>query len=361
MDLILEDKEENRVHASILKKFISCFGKKINEYSCYEISKASFASYSDNFKYVENNHKMLLELLKMMSLFKISQREAENQQKKLPIDLHGSNGSKIGITLWDSYVVNVRSYIENNPKEAPMVVILQFATYKPYGGVPGISNALSITNLLQMIGSETPSNSLLSPLSIRDPYFEEFVNETDFSNVGEVEDIGMPKKVVICGSITQSSNYNSWYYVGCKICTTQLKEENKVSHQGEIVGEKSMNQFKGKYKCLSNKCNGAVVDAVARYRIPFDVQDSTGSLALTLWETQAVPIFKITAMELFKKLVEPSYSNDESVEFPAENLSEKNRISRRAKMDYKRTRFHFTDDDEKYKGVSKDYLKGVWD
>ncbi|XP_076950657.1 uncharacterized protein LOC143623699 [Bidens hawaiensis] len=58
MDLILEDKEGNRVHASILNKFISCFDKKINEYSCYQISKANFASYSDKFKYVENSHKL---------------------------------------------------------------------------------------------------------------------------------------------------------------------------------------------------------------------------------------------------------------------------------------------------------------
>lgn len=48
----------NRVHASILNKFISSFEKKINEYSYYQISKASFISYSDNFKYVENTHKV---------------------------------------------------------------------------------------------------------------------------------------------------------------------------------------------------------------------------------------------------------------------------------------------------------------
>ncbi|XP_076908505.1 uncharacterized protein LOC143565410 [Bidens hawaiensis] len=244
--LIERECKENRVHASILKKFISCFDKKINEYNCYEISKASFASYSNNFKYVENTHKVIFskntdvklcdefggsfhafnfttidDLLcgkipanKCIDVIRIIKddvfvqditKKSGKPAKKLPIDLHGSNGSKIGMTLWDSYAVNVRSYIENNPKEAPVVVILQFATYKPYDGAPGISNALGITKLiineelpeivefkkrlLQMIGSETSSSSFLSPLSIRDPYFEEFVNDTDFSNVGEVEDI----------------------------------------------------------------------------------------------------------------------------------------------------------------------------
>ncbi|XP_076884736.1 uncharacterized protein LOC143534011 [Bidens hawaiensis] len=221
MDLILEDKEGNRVHASILKKFISCFDKKINEYNCYEISKASFASYSNNFNFHAFNFTTIDDLLcgkipanKCIDVIGIIKddvfvqditKKSGKPAKKLPIDLHGSNGSKIGMTLWDSYAVNVRSYIENNPKEAPVVVILQFATYKPYNGAPGISNALGITKLiineelpeivefkkrlLQMIGSETSSSSFLSPLSIRDPYVEEFVNDTDFGNVGEVEDI----------------------------------------------------------------------------------------------------------------------------------------------------------------------------
>ncbi|XP_076908504.1 uncharacterized protein LOC143565409 [Bidens hawaiensis] len=38
------------------------------------------------------------------------------------------------------------------------------------------------------------------------------------------------------------------------------------------------------------------------------------------------------------------------------SVSKQNRMSRRAKMDYNRTRIHFADDDEKYKGVSKDYF-----
>ncbi|XP_076888556.1 uncharacterized protein LOC143539014 [Bidens hawaiensis] len=283
--------QRNRVHASILNKFISFFDKKINEYSCYQISKASFASYSNNFKYVKNTHKVIFSKntdVKLCDEFggsfhafnfiTIDDLLFEKIRADTCIDV-------IGIIKNDVFVQDITKrngkpakklpidlYGSNNPEEAPVVVILQFATYKPYDGVPGISNALSITkliineeipeivefkkSLLPMIGSETSSSSLLSPLNIRDPYFEEFVNEADFSNVEEVEDIETPNKVVICGNIIPSSKYNSWY------------------------------------------------------RIPFDVQDSTGSLALTLWEAQAVPIFKITAMELFKKLVESGDDTD---------------------------------------------------
>ncbi|XP_076897337.1 uncharacterized protein LOC143550603 [Bidens hawaiensis] len=122
---------------------------------------------------------------------------------------------------------------------------------------------------------------------------DEFVNDTEISHIGEVEAITTAKKVVICGSIIPASNYIRWYYIACKVCATTLTMENKESHEGEIVGETSLNQFKGKYKCRSMKCNGSIVNAVARYRVPFDVQDSTGSiLALTLWEGQALPKYK---------------------------------------------------------------------
>ncbi|XP_076914900.1 uncharacterized protein LOC143574061 [Bidens hawaiensis] len=164
-----------------------------------------------------------------------------------------------------------------------------------------------IVSLVQMIASQTSSSALLSPPSIRNRFLDEFVNDTDFSHIGEVEAIRTAKKVVICGSIIPASNYSRWYYIACKVCATTLTKEHKESHEGEIDGETSLNQFKGKYKCSSMKCNGAIVNAVARYRVPFDVQDSTGSiLALTLWEGQALPIFKITAMDLFKRLVEVS-------------------------------------------------------
>ncbi|XP_076916970.1 uncharacterized protein LOC143576812 [Bidens hawaiensis] len=60
LDLILQDEEGNKVHASIPKKFISYFDNKIKETCWYKISKASFEAYADRFKYVENSHRVNL-------------------------------------------------------------------------------------------------------------------------------------------------------------------------------------------------------------------------------------------------------------------------------------------------------------
>ncbi|XP_076907486.1 uncharacterized protein LOC143563953 [Bidens hawaiensis] len=266
--------------------------------------------------------------------------------KLLDIDLYGSNGNKIGITLWNSYATQILSYIEQNPQEAAMVVFYALLYTNLFMvSKPCISNANGVAKLIlnqeipeivdfknslvQMLASEPSSSALLSPPTIRDSFLAEFVNDTEFSHNGEVENIRTTKKVVVCGTIMPASNYSRWYYIGCKVCATTLNTENKVSHEDEIDGETSLNQFKGTYKCGSQKCNNAIVDAVARYRVPFDVQDSTGSLSLTLWEGQAFPMFKITTMDLFKRLVEEptlDSSNEDSVGHPDINLSDKDSV-----------------------------------
>ncbi|XP_076904275.1 uncharacterized protein LOC143559647 [Bidens hawaiensis] len=277
----------------------------IKETCWYKISKASFGAYADRFKYVENSHRVNLSkttdvrlcddfvadihtfkftdidtlltgaiaadtctdvigIIKDNGYAKDITKKSGTTAKLLEIDLYGSNGNKISVSLWNSYATQILSYIEQNPQEAPVVVILHFAVYKPFNGIPCISNANGVTKLIinqeipeivdfknslvQMIASQPSASALLSPLTIHNRFLDEFVNDTEFSHIGEVEAITTAKKVVVCGSIIPASNYSRWYYIACKVCATTLTMENKESHEGEIDGETSLNQFKGKYK-----------------------------------------------------------------------------------------------------------------
>ncbi|XP_076927471.1 uncharacterized protein LOC143591033 [Bidens hawaiensis] len=165
----------NKVHASIPKKFISYFDNKIKETCWYKISKASFGAYADRFKYVENSHRVNLSkttdvrlcddffadihtfkfrdidtllagaiaadtctdvigIIKDNGYAKDITKKNDTTAKLLEIDLYGSNGNKIGVSLWNSYATQILSYIEQNPQEAPVVVILHFAVYKLFNG-----------------------------------------------------------------------------------------------------------------------------------------------------------------------------------------------------------------------------------
>ncbi|XP_076955049.1 uncharacterized protein LOC143629744 [Bidens hawaiensis] len=185
----------NKVHASIPKKFISYFDNKIKETCWYKISKASFGAYADRFKYVENSHRVNLSkttdvrlcddfvadihtfkftdidtllagaiaadtctdvigIIKDNGYAKYITKKNGTTAKLLGIDLYGSNGNKIGVSLWNSYATQILSYIEQNPQEAPVVVILHFAVYKPFNGISCISNANGVTKLI--INQEIP-------------------------------------------------------------------------------------------------------------------------------------------------------------------------------------------------------------
>ncbi|XP_076947158.1 uncharacterized protein LOC143618997 [Bidens hawaiensis] len=288
LDLILQDEEGNKVHASIPKKFISYFDNKIKETCRYKISKASFGAYADRFKYVENSHRVNLSkttdvrlcddfvadihtfkftdidtllagaivadtctdvigIIKDNGYAKDITKKNGTTAKLLEIDLYGSNGNKIG--------VGIRIPCISNANGVTKLIINQ--------EIPEIVDFKN--SLVQMIASQTSSSALLSPPTIRNRFVDEFGNDTEFSHIGEVEAITTAKKFVVCGSIIPASNYSRWYYIACKVCATTLTMENKESHEGEIDGETYLNQFKGKYKCRSMKCNGAIVNEVARF------------------------------------------------------------------------------------------------
>ncbi|XP_076914898.1 uncharacterized protein LOC143574058 [Bidens hawaiensis] len=191
LDLILQDEEGNKVHASIPKKFISYFDNKIKETCWYKISIASFGAYANRYKYVENSHRVNLSkttdvklcdgflgdihafnftnidtlltgaacidvigIIKDNGYARDITKKSVTTAKLLEIDLYGSNGNKISITLWNSYATQILSYIEQNPQEAPVVVILNFAVYRPFNGIPSISNANGVTKLI--INQEIP-------------------------------------------------------------------------------------------------------------------------------------------------------------------------------------------------------------
>ncbi|XP_076954634.1 uncharacterized protein LOC143629173 [Bidens hawaiensis] len=65
--------------------------------------------------------------------------------KILKMKLYDSNDNSINMTLWDAYAMSVQSYVEKNPQQTAIIIVLQFATY--YDEEPGVYNALSITKL----------------------------------------------------------------------------------------------------------------------------------------------------------------------------------------------------------------------
>ncbi|XP_076935188.1 replication protein A 70 kDa DNA-binding subunit E-like [Bidens hawaiensis] len=243
------------------------------------------------------------------------------ETKMMYLTLKGlRNNKELPLTLWGSYAVDMSNYILSNPDQAPVVVVLQFGLFRIREGRLTVSNSLNVSKMyinedipeinefkiryLGSLPSEPSSSSRLSAPTIRVPFREEFLNSTEFCQIIELEEFykltRFPKQVIICGKILPMSKYMQWYYVSCKVCTKLVKD--KVNKEGEIEGSPILNQFRGKYIC-KQKCNGAIVEAVQRYRINLLVQDATGVVDLSLWEGHANKLLKISAYDLLLKVI----------------------------------------------------------
>ncbi|XP_076913682.1 uncharacterized protein LOC143572392, partial [Bidens hawaiensis] len=250
----------NMVHGSILKKFIYKFERYLAENACYIIKNVSVGDYGTKYKYVDNDKKVNLFLKSIVT-----------PCEDFGGDLHGFKFQSILILL--TWLLNRTPLLVNM-----IGVVAKYESIEDKIKSNGVETKMMYLTLkgLRYLGSlpsESSSSSRVSALTIRVPFREEILNSTNFCHIIELEEF---YKVIICGKILPMSKYMQWHYVGCK--------------------------FRVKYIC-NQKCNGAIVEAVSRYRINLAVQDATGVVDLSLWERHANKLLKISAYDLLLKLI----------------------------------------------------------
>jgi hypothetical protein len=128
--------------------------------------------------------------------------------------------------------------------------------------------------------------------------------------------------VVIYAKIKEIPRKTKWYYVACKKCNRKVSPDEIYSFEDE--------DNKVVYECKTSTCKGDVIKVFCRcvyymsvntlwflipyyptslgfinlkclfcrYKVHLDVQDATGTLSLTLWDSLAKKIFKKTAGEM---------------------------------------------------------------
>ncbi|KAJ0814129.1 putative nucleic acid-binding, replication factor A [Helianthus annuus] len=103
------------------------------------------------------------------------------------------------------------------------------------------------------------------------------------------------KKVLVVGTITAICTDKLWYYNGCNHCKSGVEERfvTKENPDGlsDVYHEKSL-------VCTNDKCEGVDIYSIPRFKIPIRVQDSSGTVSLTLFDFEAYKILQKTAKEL---------------------------------------------------------------
>ncbi|XP_076941188.1 replication protein A 70 kDa DNA-binding subunit B-like [Bidens hawaiensis] len=353
IEMVLMDEEENRIQATVYKQDIFRFKKFLKESSTLTIVNPSVGLNGSNYRVIDSPNKLVFgpnthvnpcqEFEGRMFGFKmISFESVINKQisLKFTIDIIGHvvhvfknnvsnvkdknkrtmelcdlSGSCVYLTLWDHYASKLSKYVVDHFDKPHVVIVLQFGRVKYYTGSDGkekvyLSNSfgsnvscLFINDYLFEIeeyksrfgyfdllhGSDVTIRKPI-PVKMLSSVDDEFLKATDLFNICD-----------ICTIIFAICPDTECYYIGCNTCSRKL-----MDNIGEGVTE---------YECKTVRCNVLGVLPTPRFKIKISVQDSTGVVSLTLFDSDAKMLINKTAAELIDSQKENEVENGG---FPAE-------------------------------------------
>ncbi|KAI3683260.1 hypothetical protein L1987_83763 [Smallanthus sonchifolius] len=352
IEMIVVDEEGTTMQANVLKRWFSLFEHLLKDTSCYFIVKPTIGRNNSRNKYVANDNKISIYSYSKVylcsdfsgptygfSFITFDPIVAQSIPEDTPLDVIGfvadvgevkniktSKGKdtykvnvliqdlkmhKIFLSLWGSYADEILDVWANKEKSGLIVVILQFGTLKYYQRFAYVNNAFNVSklfinsdieeitsfknSLLQNSGLSTCSTDSSNFSGTFLSNFEEYVVNTEFNNTADVN-LSKVKQVVIVATVELIPTDIPWYYMSCKTCNRKL---TTVNHGPDISGTELVDQ-EVIYQCKTVRCNPTAVPGSQRLKIPLTVQDSTGTLSLTLFDHEATK-FKKKGSALIEK------------------------------------------------------------
>ncbi|XP_021980151.1 uncharacterized protein LOC110876280 [Helianthus annuus] len=230
--------------------------------------------------------------------------------KRLNLRLEDIEGQKCPVTLWDGFAIDMFAYMNDKKREKYVVILCHFGMVNLYKGKRGVANGFELSRLfidtdieeissfrkryVEKISASSSSNDHVGSIVIS-RVEDEFLNNPDFMLIGFLGTISTTKKVLVVGTITAICTDKLWYYNGCNHCKSCVEERfvTKENPDGlsDVYHEKSL-------VCTNDKCEGVDVYSIPRFKIPIRVQDSSGTVSLTLFDFEAYKILQKTAKEL---------------------------------------------------------------
>ncbi|XP_022020015.1 replication protein A 70 kDa DNA-binding subunit E-like [Helianthus annuus] len=351
LDMIFMDEMGTMIQASCLHKMLGKFKEFLQLDECLLITKPSLATNKSFAKYTKRNDKISLYFytsvekcfdwsgpkyrFNFVNLKDVVKNKFEvntvidcigyvdvcfnledtskkdgSKGKRLNLRLEDIEGQKCPVTLWDGFDIDMFAYMNDKKREKYVVILCHFGMVNLYKGKRGVANGFELSRLfidtdieeissfrkryVEKISASSSSNDHVGSIVISSVE-DEFLNNPDFMLIGFLGTISTTKKVLVVGTITAICTDKLWYYNGCNHCKSGVEERfvTKENPDGlsDVYHEKSL-------VCTNDKCEGVDIYSIPRFKIPIRVQDSSGTVSLTLFDFEAYKILQKTAKEL---------------------------------------------------------------
>ncbi|XP_022041394.2 replication protein A 70 kDa DNA-binding subunit E-like [Helianthus annuus] len=314
LDIIFMDEMGTMIQASCLHKMLGKFKEFLQLDECLLITKPSLATNKSSAKYTKRNDKYhFIDWIGYVDVcfnLEDTSKKDGSKGKRLNLRLEDIEGQKCPVTLWDGFAIDMFAYMNDKKREKYVVILCHFGMVNLYKGKRGVANGFELSRLfidtdieeissfrkryVEKISASSSSNDHVGSIVISSVE-DEFLNNPDFMLIGFLGTISTTKKVLVVGTITAICTDKLWYYNGCNHCKSGVEERfvTKENPDGlsDVYHEKSL-------VCTNDKCEGVDIYSIPRFKIPIRVQDSSGTVSLTLFDFEAYKILQKTAKEL---------------------------------------------------------------
>ncbi|XP_021975418.1 uncharacterized protein LOC110870545 [Helianthus annuus] len=227
VDMLLMDEEGSFIQCSCLNKLFKRFLKHLVVDDCLLIYKPSLAKDTTKIKVTGKDQK--LSLFSWLRGYVVVSYPIEDVDKKdgtkakrMNLTLKDLHDTKISLTLWENYAIEMSDYMNGKNREDHVVLLVHFGTVNIYQEKIGLTNMFEASRLF--INSDIDeirefkdryvekefsqsSSSKQSCSQVISNVEEQFLNAGDFVFNAFISSIEVEKKVVIVGTVIAISNH----------------------------------------------------------------------------------------------------------------------------------------------------------
>ncbi|CAH1423807.1 unnamed protein product [Lactuca virosa] len=334
IELILIDEQGTKIQANVTRKNIYRFKNILKDGLTFYIKCPSFASQRmGGFTLTRQDHKLIfvheivvtecydfsgptfgfefvdyqsiislvhpeniaIDVIGLVVAFGEMVRDNDDKKKhRLNIQIQDANGLQLSVNLWGDFAYKMQHFLDNNPHNLRIIVILQFAKLSIWRDRPTVNTYFSVSKLFintdideinvfkkSLDGDDRPdssTNTLTRMKSNKVSEHDDFMVNFQLKTISEVS---IPLEVCC--------NYKAFRPPGAN---------DQPNADGLTNG----------YECHNKDCTKTETSVIPRFMIPLRVQDSTGTVTLTMFERDGKYLLKKSAKDLFNKTLQLGFS-----------------------------------------------------
>ncbi|CAH1436371.1 unnamed protein product [Lactuca virosa] len=233
----------------------------------------------------------------VVAIGKMGRDNDDMKKHRLNIQIQDANGLQLSVNLWGDFVYKMQGFLDNNPHNLRIIVILQFAKLSIWRDRPTVNTYFSVSklfintdideiNVFKKIldGNDRPDSSIntftlmkSNKVSEHDDFMVKFQFKT-------IVDVSEPVEGIL--------QNEPWHYLACTNCNYKAVRRCGAHDQPNADG------LTNGYECHNKECTKTETSVIL----------STGTITLTMFERDGNYLLKKSAKDLFNKTLKLGFS-----------------------------------------------------